>query len=71
MILDKSEIGFKTEEEIKALLAKEANPNCNTCYGRGYEGYTEDKKTKSKTFIRCHRKNCVNREENNVVMVPV
>lgn len=66
-----SESGFKTEEEIKELLKKEANPNCNICYGRGYEGYIENKKTKNKIFVRCHRKNCVSRKENNAVMVPV
>jgi len=45
-------------EEILKVLKKLANPNCNKCYGRGHIGYEEDRKTKSRTYIPCHK--CVN-----------
>lgn len=39
-------------KEILEILKKKANPNCNTCYGKGTIGFKENKNG-SRTYIPC------------------
>jgi len=42
-----------TKEEILSKLRELAKSSCNHCFGRGYEGYREDKKTGIREYIPC------------------
>lgn len=50
---EKNKILQGSREEILNKLKKAANPNCKKCYGLGRLGYTENKKTGSRTYVPC------------------
>lgn len=42
-----------TREEVLNELKKRAKSGCKKCFGRGYIGYKEDKKTGIRQYVPC------------------